>query len=68
MTSARKLVLAPVTWAEGVPVRVTDAFCVTGALLEAEIMTVTLWLGVNTFGEKLAVVPGGNPLTEGTMS
>jgi hypothetical protein len=68
VTSAKKLAVAFEIWAEGVPVRVTDAFCVTGALLAALSVTVTLCPTENTLGEKLAVVPAGNPVTEGLMS
>ncbi len=68
MTSAKKLAVALETCAAGVPVSVTDAFCVTGAVLAALSVMVTLCPGENTLGAKIAVVPEGNPLTEGVMS
>jgi hypothetical protein len=55
-------------WAEGVPVRVTDAFWVTGAVPAALSVTVTLPPAEKTVGEKVADVPGGKPVTERVMS
>jgi hypothetical protein len=68
VTSAKKLAVALATCAAGVPVRVTDAFCVTGAVLAALSVTVTLCPTENTPGENVAVVPAGNPDTVGVMS
>jgi len=68
VTSSRNVVDAGVTVAEGVPVSVISAFCVTGALPLAVTVTVTLWPGDKTAGEMLAVVPGGRPLTDGVTS
>jgi hypothetical protein len=68
VTSAKKLVVAAAVWAEGVPVSVTVAFCVTGALLAALSVTVTFCPTENTLGENVAVVPGGKPLTVGVTS
>ena len=68
MTSAKKVVVALVTGAEGVPTSVTVAFSVTGALLAELNVNVTLCPAENTLGENAAVVPGGKPTTEGTTS
>lgn len=53
---------------DGVPVSRTAAFCVTGALLAAVSVTVTLCPGKKNAGWKVAVVPAGKPETEGVMS
>ena len=69
VTSTRNVAVAGATaGAEGVPVSVTVAFCVTGAFDAAVIVTVTLCPGEKTVGENDAVVPGGKPLTDGVMS
>ena len=57
MTSAKNVAVALEAGAEGVPISVTEAFCVTGALLAAVSVTLTLCPTENTLGEKVAVVP-----------
>src|ERR1700722_13432521 len=68
VASARKVPVAGAIAADGVAVAVTVAFCVTGAVVAAERLMVKLWPGEKTLGEKVAVVPGGRPLTEGVIS
>ena len=67
-TSTRNGVLTAAVAADGVPVKVTVTFCVTGALGAAVNVTVALWPGEMTAGEMDAEVPGGSPLREGVMS
>jgi hypothetical protein len=53
---------------EGVPISWIAAFCVTGALLVAVSVTVTLCPGKKKAGLKVAFVPGGKAETEGVMT
>ena len=68
VTSAKKVTVAFEMGTDGVPISTTAAFCVTGALLAAVSVTVTLCPGKKNGGWNDAVVPGGNPETEGVMS